>query len=91
LQALVADAQVKLATRGRIVMPAAPWFAAAEHLQHCRAACGLPAPAETAAGIIEDALQTAGLMCSWWMYDLILGLPGWVPPAPVAVQPRLFE
>lgn len=72
-------------------MPAAPWFQAAETALKTVSSCRPLSPTETPTKLVEDAVQAAGLRCGFWMYDLVLEQPGWVPPPLVAVQPKLFE
>lgn len=82
----------QLQLKGRVITPAAPWLQAAETALKTRAGCGWWHPTDTATNEVEQALQAAGWRCSWWTYNLMVEMPGWVPPAavPVAVQGRLF-
>lgn len=81
----------QLQARGRVIVPAAPWLQAAETALKTRAGCGWRHDTDTPTGEVERALQAAGWGCAWFGYDVIIEQPGWVPPPPVAVQPRLFE
>lgn len=90
--ALIEQVSRVLADRGALRCPAAPWLNAGHCALTTAQSCGWER-GTTALQMVERRLATTGWAWRWEGDDLVLELPGWVPPAPgiVAIQPGLFE
>ena len=91
LDLLVDELVPQLKARGHVIAPAAPWLSAGQHLQRTHAACGWGLGSETAQGLVMERIVARGWLCIWSENALVVAQPGWVPPAPVAVQQGLFQ
>jgi len=92
LTILLDRAGLDLAAKGEVRAPADPWLAAATVLLRTRNSCGWNAQ-DTPVSLLEPFLAHQGWVWRWEGDDLVLELPGCVPPeaALVAVQPGLFD
>jgi hypothetical protein len=92
LTLLFDQAAMELAAQGTARCPAGPWLAAARVFLNIRHTCGWDL-STTPEEFLAPMLAQRGWSWRWEGDDLVMVLPGWIPPAPVimAIQPGLFD
>jgi len=92
VMALLEQAAVELAAKGKVRVPASPWLKEANILLSIRKGCGWNRE-DTPTTMVEERLRYLNWTWRWEGEDLVLELPAWEAPAAriVAIQPRLLD